>query len=218
MNDTSVTPAPTDPTQVFTTFTNSAGQKFMIHGLSPMLPEQITNAIQEEWKASGKSLPAIPTYEVITATGEKEIHAHDAVSIHEGPPETVKLQEAQWSEYSRKTAEFQGDYSTRLMKKVFLSVATEPTDKWREEMEFLGIPLPKKGSPAERYKFVENEVIQSLEDVAMLQVAVLRLAGIISPEGVEAAKASFRSFIREATTQATPTENKSGQVESQPVL
>jgi hypothetical protein len=218
MNDTPVIPVPTDPTQVFTTFTNSAGQTFKIHGLSPMLPEQITNAIQEEWKKKGKVLPSIPTYEITTVAGEKEVHAHDEVSIHEGLPETVKLQQAQWSEYSRNKAEFEGEYSTRLMKKVFLSVVTQPTDEWRAEMEFLGISLPDKGSPAERYKFVETEVIQSMEDIAMLQVSVLRLAGIISQEGVDAAKASFRSFMEKAVIEASPDKSKSGQMESKSVL
>jgi hypothetical protein len=218
MNETPVTPVPTDPTKVYTTFTNSAGQVFMIHGLSPMLPNQITETLQAEWKAAGKALPTLPTYEITTVAGEKEIHAHDEKSILEGTPEQVKLQQEQYSEYSRNNAEFQGEYSTRLMRKVFLAVVTPPTDEWRAEMEFVGVALPAKGSPQERYKFVELEVIQSLEDVAMLQVAVLRLAGIIDQNGVDAAKASFRGIVQAAIAQATNAKATDGDVASKPAI
>jgi hypothetical protein len=218
MNETPVTPAPTDPTRVFTTFTNSAGQKFMIHGLSPMLPNQITETLQAEWKESGRTLPVPPTYEVTTVSGEKEVHQHDEKSILTGTPEQVAEQQAQYGEYSRNNAEFQGEYSVRLMRKVFLAVVTPPTDDWRAEMEFVGVRLPPKGSPQERYKFVELEVIQSLDDIGALQVAVFRLAGIIDQKGEEAAKASFRSNIEAAIAQSTLPKAPAGDVESKPVL
>ena len=218
MNETPVTPAPTDPTKVYTTFTNSAGQVFMIHGLSPMLPDKIRETLLDEWEKTGKTLPVLPTYEITTVSGEKEVHVHDEKSILEGTPEQVKAQQEQYGEYSRNKTEFDGEYSTRLMRKVFLAVVTPPTDEWRAEMEFVGVALPAKGSPQERYKFVELEVIQSLDDIADLQLAVLRLAGIIDQKGEAAAKASFRSNIQEAVTQSTAPKPAEGNVESQPVL
>ena len=190
---------PTDPTQVFTSFTNSAGKTFMIHGLSPMLPEQITNSVKADWVKQNKTLLECPTYEIVTKSGEREVHQHDDKSILTA----IEEDKTKWREYSQNSAEFQGEYSRRLMKKVFLAIVTPPTDEWREEMVFTGVSLQPKGSAAERYQFTELEVIQSMDDVADLQVAVLRLAGIIDEAAVDAAKASFRGFIRAAVIEAT---------------
>jgi hypothetical protein len=212
MSATKAPVSPTDPTQVFTSFTNSAGQTFMIHGLSPMLPEQINETLREEWKATGKALPKAPTYTIpATEAHDEEIHEHTEKSlVVDGDPEQAAANQAAWKAYTEVNAEFQGEYSTRLMKKVFLAVVTPPTDQWRQEMEFVGVSIPAKGSAAEKYKFVQLEVIQSLEDVAMLQVAVLRLAGIIDEAAVDAAKASFRSFIKTAVTQLPKSETPEG--------
>lgn len=196
--------SPTDPTQVFTSFTNSAGKTFMIHGLSPMLPEQIQNSIKVEWVKKNKPLLECPTYEVMTASGEKEVHQHDETTLEvPGDLDATYDNQNKWREYSQNNAEFQGEYSRRLMKKVFLAVVTPPTDEWRDEMEFTGVTLEPEGSAAERYQFTELEVIQSMQDIADLQVAVLRLAGIIDEAAVDAAKASFRSILKAAVAEAS---------------
>lgn len=214
MNDMYVKSEPTDPTKVFATFTNSAGQMYKIHGLSPMLPEQIENGLKEEWKVAGKVLPVVPTYEVVTASGEKEIHAHDEKSI----ASATSIEQVAWKIYQEANAEFEGEKSARLMRKVFMCVVVDPSDEWRAEMEYVGVKLPPKGSPQERYKYVELEVIQSAEDIAALPVAVLRLAGIINQAGEEAAKASFRSLLGQALSQAGVPENVGRIMESKPVL
>ena len=212
MND--VKSEPTDPIKVYSTFTNSAGQTYRIHGLSPMLPEQIENGLREEWKEKGRALPSVPSYEVVTSSGEKELHAHDEKSIMTASA----IDQALWKGYQEASAEFEGEKSSRLMRKVFLCVDVHPTDEWRADLEYVGVKLPPKGSPAERYKFVELEVIQSAEDIAMLPVAVLRLAGIINQAGEEAAKASFRSLLGQAYSQAGVPEIAKRIMESKPIL
>ena len=213
MNDV-VSSTSTDPTKVFATFINSAGKVYRIHGLSPMLPQQIEDGLKTEWKEMGKFLPVIPTYEVTTASGEKELHIHDEKSIESAPAS----EQAAWKVYHEANIEFEGEKSARLMRKVFLCVDVQPTDEWRADMEFVGVKLPPKNSAQERYKYVELEVIQSADDIAMLPVTVLRLAGIINQAGAEAAKQSFRSLLGEAFTEAGVSEDTERIMESKPVL
>jgi hypothetical protein len=187
-----------------------------------MLPGQITDTIKAEWAKAGKPLPEKPTYKakILEGTPEEyeEVREHDEKSITQGTPKEVAVQEYAWRSYLINQAEFQGEYSTRLMKKIFLAVATEPTAAWREEMEFVGIALETKGSAKERYQFAQSEVVQSMDDIADLQVAVMRLAGIIEEAAVDAAKASFRSLIRQAVSEAGGPKTTAGDVASQPVL
>jgi Flp pilus assembly pilin Flp len=195
--------SPTDATKAFGIFTNAAGEVYMIHGLSPLLPQKMLDAIKTEWTKAGKALPVIPTYTIpATDAHEEEIHEHDEKSILEGTPELVKENQAAWDAYTRANAELQGEYNARLMKLVFLAVEASPTDQWRDEMEFMGIPVPTNNSAAEKYAFVESRVVQSPSDIAGLMTSVFRLAGIISEAAIAEVEATFRSSLEEAFTQA----------------
>ena len=55
------------------TFTNSAGETYAIHGLSPLLYQKLTDGVRADYIKSGKTLLTIPTYEVKTAAGDIEI-------------------------------------------------------------------------------------------------------------------------------------------------
>jgi hypothetical protein len=61
--------------------------------------------------------------------------------------------------------------------------------------------LPKKCSAEEKYLFVEQRVIQSFDDIAKLMAAVMGLAGIIKPEAVATAEATFRDSMEKANSQ-----------------
>ena len=117
-------------------------------------------------------------------------------------PLQTKLNQERWQEYTRQTAELDELYTARTMKMVLMAVVANPTKEWRDKMEFMGIALPPVNSPAEKYTFVETEVIQSPTDLAKLMTSVFRLAGIINEEGVTQAEATFQGVVERAFTQA----------------
>lgn len=196
------------------TFINSAGESYTVRGMSPTTPENIAMAVTEEWKAAGKALPIIPTYEAILATGEKEIHAHDKTTlVVEGNPEQTAINQANWKAYLDANAEFTGECNARLMKVVFLAVDVHPDDAWREEMEFIGMKLPPKGSAAERYAYVENHVVQNPGDIASLMARVFNVAGMINEAALNAVEATFRSALEEAFAIAGSTVAQTGKLE-----
>jgi hypothetical protein len=200
-------------------FTNSNGDVFTIRGLSPMLPDKITGAIKAEWNAAGKALPVCPTYEVVTISGEKETHFHNETTlVVDGDSELTARNQKEWSDYVRLSNEFEGENSARIMKKVFLSVDTTPTDEWRDEMQFLGIELPLRNTAAEKYLFVETKVVQSASDIAKLMTSVLCLAGVISEASKNEAEATFQRALEDALALASSAETKAGKLERKSVL
>lgn len=191
------------PAMKLGTFTNSAGEVYMVNGLSPLLFQKISDAVRMEYEKSGKALLSHPTYEVKTAAGDIEIHEHDETTLVV-PDDLLqtKLNQEKWQEYTRQVDELDELNTQRTMKMVLMAVVATPTQQWRDEMAFLGIPLPDKNSPAEKYSFVETHVIQSPSDLSKLMTTVFRLAGIINEEGVAQAEAAFQSIVERAFTQA----------------
>lgn len=192
------------------TFTNANGEVFTIRGLSPLLPQKITTAIEEEWKAAGKSLPICPTYEVTSLGGEKETFAHNEKTlVVKDNPEQTKANQKMWADYCKALAEFEGEYTERIMKRVFLAVDAKPTQAWRDEMKFLGVPTPPVDTVEERYAYVETQVVQSAVDITRLMTDVLYLAGVINEASKLDAEATFQRSLEKALAEVSLGKDKS---------
>lgn len=192
------------------TFTNANGEVFPIRGLSPLLPQKINSAIEEEWKVKGKPLPVCPTYEVVTIGGEKEIFLHNEKTLDvKGNPEQTAINKKAWVDYRNGLVEFEGEYSERIMKRVFLAVDVKPTEEWRNEMTFLGISLPIKDSIQEKYMYVETQVVQSATDITRLMTEVMYLAGVINEASKTDAEATFQRMLEVALAENTFSKNAS---------
>lgn len=192
-------------------FINANGEQFPVHGLSPLTVEKVREDVEASWKKQGKELPTPPTYTVPASEAhEAETLPHNPTTLEvPGDPEQTKINQAQWREFSLKQAEFDGECSQRLMKKVLLCVQVKPDAAWRDEMEFSGSELPPAGSAAERYSYVENRVIQSTDDLARLMAQVLGLGGFIKKEAVQDAEATFQRMLQQATAEAVDAGTKS---------
>lgn len=190
-------------TRNFGSFTNAAGEHFTIKGLSPLLPQKIMEAVRGEFVRDGKALPVHPTYIVKTASEEEETHEHDETTlVIPGDAEQTRINQDTWAGYVRATAELESEYNVRLMRAVLMAVEASPTQAWREEMDFLGIPRPAENSSAEKYAYIETSVIQSVEDLTHMMTGVFRLAGVISEAAVAEVEATFRSDMETAFAQA----------------
>ena len=199
----------------YSVFVNSANESYILHGLSPLLPEKIQGAVRAEFERDGKTLPVIPTYEVETASGEKELHQHDATTlIVPGKDAETAENQRVWAEYISAQTALTEEYNNRIMKAVFMSVEAKPTQTWRDEMKFLGIETPPENSPAEKYSFIETHVIQSPEDLSKLMTSIFRMSGVISEAAVAEVDATFQRAMEEAYVEAGKPTGKAGPLES----
>lgn len=179
-------------------FTNSAGRRFEIVGVSPLTLRYLDESTRSDWKKSGR-LPPCPTYEVENAAGEKIRLPHD--------DKTEKTPEEQedWNAYVDANRRMDAEISEKIINLVLLdcvSVAPEDMASWQSKMRALGIPVPE--DEAERkLAYGRTEVIRTPEDVADLLVAVMRLTPGISEEAVKAAERQFRRALQEAATGGT---------------
>jgi hypothetical protein len=199
----------TDPTKNFGSFTNAAGEVYTIHGLSPLLPAQLMGAAKAEFEKSGEILPEIPTYEVTTIGGEKEIHQHDSTTlVVEGDEAQTKANQKAWLDYTKAYVKLNNAYNLRVMHAAFLAVEVEPTQAWRDEMKFIGAEIHAEGSVEERYAFVETHVIQCPADLSKLTLMVFRMSGIIPEEATAEVDATFQRAVERAFVEAGKSGNQ----------
>ena len=165
-----------------TEFTNSAGTVFKIQGLPPLLMPQLAAGIEQ---------PKKPTYEVITASGDVEIHEHDPKSL--STPEEL----AAWQEYIADLRKVEQELSERLLNCILIEGVSIPEDvdmvRWIKRQKLMGLEVPD--DEEERLLMYKRSlVIRSSEDLPKLINAVMSLTGI-NQEEIEKAKSSFPDIV-----------------------
>jgi hypothetical protein len=177
------------------TFTNSLGKTFKIHGLPPLVPQKIEQAVEREWReAHNGKIPTPPLYKVVNVAGEEELHPHDEKTTKN------KKEQAEWIQYISEKEVYDTIRSNRLMKRVTMCVDVTPDDLWRAEYEATIGALPT--NPFEvKMEYIETEVLASAEDVMKLMTSVMRLTGMVNEEAIDAAEATFRSSVEKATAE-----------------
>jgi hypothetical protein len=148
--------------------------------------------------------PEPPSYEVKTATGAVERHAHDATTLE------TDEDRAAWQAYLQARADAQTAQSLALTRLVLLrgiSVDMPTDEQWVKEQEWLGLQVPD--DPFERkLHYIETEVIAGVADIEAIMLGVMRESGV--PEELLAQMdATFRHQVgqfngHEAGGPATP--------------
>jgi hypothetical protein len=201
-----MTKTPSAPAAITGTFTNSAGEVYIIHGMSPLMPRKIMASVKSDMEKKGKKLPVVPTYTAIALKGTpeefEEIREHTEKSILEGTPEEVEKNKAAWEEYQNASQELNREFNARIMKAALSTVQAKPTQAWRDKMKFIGVELPPEGSPEELYLFVETHVILCPADLSGLTLPAFRSAGIINQEMTPEVEATFCGFMERAFIEA----------------
>lgn len=181
------------------TFTNSVGETFDLFPANPLEKDILLEQQRAEWKAAGRPLPELPTYEVETVTGEKQRVAVDTAE----KAAAAGIGEA-WLAYERAQQAFNAEHSTRHMKSLFLCVDADPEQYplWKRRMKALGKPLPEDED--ERFQlFCQTWVIRSMDDLGAFVIAVTGEMTGMNEEAQAAALAKFRPVLEKAFAEAT---------------
>lgn len=140
--------------------------------------------------------PVPPTYEIKTAAGGTEIHAHDSTTV------TTEQEKTTYADYLNKLAEWNASYA-RSMTRVAMSLGLEAelpkTDAWVTRHKALGFDVPDDPEERRLY-YIENEVLGGKQDYEALMVGVMRASGV-AEEALSAAESLFRGQLERATAQ-----------------
>lgn len=182
-----------------TEYTTSNGHTVTIQAVPPFLLDKVLGSVK---------YPDPPTYEAVTAGGEKEIHEHDDTTVQ------TDEEKAALAKYKRDLANAKLHENEMMMNAMFLKGIEVDMDSvsfqdWVDEQEFLGIELPK-GKPALKVHYISTEILGDLNDLTKIMGLIMSKSGV-AEEVVAAALNSFQNSVSGITADRAETE--SGQVE-----
>lgn len=178
------------------TFTTSRGVEVSFLSIAPLL---------EKVRAS-HPIPEPPTYEVKTAAGPVERHAHDETTLE------TDADKAAWAAYVKERDAAQDGYNRAVMRTVLLRGLTYTMpegDAWVKEQEFIGIAVPTDPL-ARRLHWLETEALGSVDDYIHLMTGVMEASGV-SQEVLTQVEGTFRGNVeRNAAEGSAPSNGKVG--------
>jgi hypothetical protein len=166
-------------------YITSRGDVLTLRAVPPLLIPTITAAIK---------FPAVPTYEVETVTGDKEIHKHEV--DEEKGVDTRKTPEDMeaWSKYIKERSEASNTLTENLMNAVLLEGVILPLEKiemkkFKKKLEIMGLDFPDDDEDL-IHMYKQLYIAASESDMTNILTIVMSLSGIEGEE-VEASKKSF---------------------------
>lgn len=179
-----------------------SGHTVLLKPLSPFLLDKINSAFIP---------PKPPTYEITTAAGDVEIHAHDEETI-----ETDEDRET-WENY---IAEFNrvAEAKNTASIKIFLDQGVDlPEDidpvieHWKELLLSCEIPVPTSEIDI-KVEFIKDIILTNPDDIMLVMSEIIKLSGV-SESLVRQAEQSFRDQV-EGYTPEELAEEEEEQLES----
>jgi hypothetical protein len=163
-------------------FINSSGKSFAIQGLPPLIVPMIAGDLPK---------PVKPTYTIVTAAGDEEIHDHDETTL-----QTEEDKKA-WEDYQNAMKVLEGELSNRMLTCVLVDGVDIDDEidlkRWEKRQSLMGISVPE--DPDEKLlQYKKSMVIRSSDDIVNLISAVLAITGI-GREALDKARDSFQDKL-----------------------
>jgi len=178
------------------TYTTNDGVTLETIAVSPFLLEKVRQSVFDRLRNDGILIDC-PTYEVKTAAGNIEIHEHNERTAAD--PATAEKEKELWVKYQAGLKRASTEASEKVTEALLLRGVKFDIPKdngWKEEQEFLGIPIPEKAHELKLH-YLTTELITSPADIIRLIAVVARHTGV-SEEALAAAEASFRGALGES--------------------
>lgn len=175
---------------VMNAFVTSTGAELELRPIPLIALQMIRTKARKDALQQGEPLDP-PTYEAITALGEKERHPHDLSTL-----ETDEDREA-WEAYQVAEGRLQAEVSSRTIRLVLTrGIALDPPSKADlARWEDLGVEISE--DPRERLtEYLQLEYLNTPGDIKRLVLAVLSLSMEGAPkEQVDAIQDLFRRSV-----------------------
>jgi hypothetical protein len=168
-------------------YVTANGHEIKILAVPPFLLDKVMGQVR---------YPAVPTYEAVTASGEKEIHPHDETTLN--TPEEKKL----WAKYEADLEAAKLHENEMLMNAMFLKgidvdMDSERFQDWVEEQKYLGIELAQS-KPALKVQYISTEILANMSDLSAIMGLIMKQSGVAA-EVVDQAIGSFQGAVAGAT-------------------
>lgn len=174
-------------------FTAEDGTEIELLAIRPFEMAMITEALRKKYP-----IPAVPTYEVETIGGGKELREHDETTA------TDDADKAMWKRYLATKAEAEGKINQEMNDYILAAgthtkFSVDPDAPWTKIQRKFGIVIPDDPEDL-RVHYLKTRVL-NVDDINELLTRIMAKTGI-KADMVETAKNSFRSPVRRQRREA----------------
>lgn len=192
-------------------FTAEDGTEIELLAIRPFEMAMISDALRKKYP-----IPAVPTYEVETIGGGKELREHDETTV------TTDEEKAAWKRYVATKAEAEGKINQEMNDYILAAgthtrITVDPDAPWTKIQRKFGITIPDDPEDL-RVHYLKTRVL-NVDDINELLSRIMAKTGIKS-DMVETAKNSFRGTVRRQRREAgrlTGDTSEGQVVDSQPL-
>lgn len=192
-------------------FVTSTGVEIELVSIPPFEIQAIADALKDK-----HPIPPVPTYEVETVGGGKELHLHTADTL------TTPEDKARWEEYSSKRQLAENAINLGMNDYLFMAGTRYETGSddgaWMKLQKKFGVKIPDDPDDLKLH-YLKTRLL-SPDDISELLPRLMRKTGV-DPKLVETAKNSFRRQVRRQGRQdngSVDAETEGQMVDGQPLL
>ena len=164
------------------------GQEVRLRPVPSEMIQLVKQAAERELREQGLPLDP-PTYTAKTASGDEEVHQHDAESL------STDEERAEWQAYQDATRTLEQEHIRRVTELLIKRgvIADDPPEEWVAEMREFGIEIP---DDQRKWRYVTLELLKTPGDVIKAVQAITRISLDGAPrEVVDDMVASFRDSM-----------------------
>lgn len=192
-------------------FTAEDGTEIELLAIRPFEMAMISDALRKKYP-----IPAVPTYEVETIGGGKELREHDETTV------TTDEEKAAWKRYVATKTEAEGKINQEMNDYILAAgththIAVDPDAPWTKIQRKFGIAIPDDPEDL-RVHYLKTRVL-NVDDINELLSRIMAKTGI-KADMVETAKNSFRGTVRRQrreTGRLTDNQAEGQMVDGQPI-
>ena len=169
--------------------TTTSGVVVTLSAFPPLAQQAIREALEAEWQEQGRSIPAKPTYQITTAAGDVETHAHDEQTIADNPEA-----KAAWDNWQTQTRAFENELRMQTMRALILDcIEFSESPSWSKRNKAKRIRVPD--DPDERKLFyARTTVLVDVLDFVDVMKITAELAGATEQQ-MAAVRDSFQHSL-----------------------
>jgi hypothetical protein len=163
-------------------YITTGGMHVILHGIPPLLIPDIVSSVV---------FPTVPTYTVVTASGDTQTFPHDETTI------TTDEDKVAWSKYKEQLDVANSEMSTKMIMAILedgVEIDDDILIKWKKRQKRMGLLIPEDEDDC-IIACKRNLIVSSADDIKHIMDIVMNLTGV-SEEVVESTKKAFPDSLQ----------------------
>lgn len=170
----------------------TSGVTLTLSAFPPLAQAALREALESEWEAEGRTIPARPTYTLTTAAGTTETHEHDEQTLKDNPEA-----QAAWEAWQSLTRAFELELRARTMRSIILDcLEFAENPNWDKKNKAKRVKVPE--DPDERKLFYARTVVLAdVQDYVDVMRLTAELAGATEQQ-LAAVRSAFQHPVEDS--------------------